>query len=142
MKKWDDRFIALAQHVAEWSKDPSTKVGAVIVDPQRRIIGMGYNGFPRGVGDHEHRYAIRDLKYEMVVHAEANALMNSVKEVAGCTLYCTFCTCPRCAALIIQSGIKRVIYAKNEEAEKRWAEPLKISFMMFDEAGVEHGYAE
>lgn len=71
---WDDRFLELATVISSWSKDPSTQVGAVIVDDDNRVISIGYNGFPKGIKD-DHRLSNRDLKYEMVVHAEANALL-------------------------------------------------------------------
>ncbi len=87
--KWDDRFLNLAKFVAEWSKDPSTKVGAVIVRPDRTVASVGYNGFPRGVLDHVDRYSDRDTKYAMVVHAENNALINARQSLEGCTLYVT-----------------------------------------------------
>lgn len=135
MKKWDDRFLELAAHVAQWSKDPSTRVGSVIVDNQRRIVGIGYNGFPRGVHDTENRYSLRHLKYEFVVHAEANAILNAVKSAAGCTLYATFFPCPQCAALIIQSGITRVVAAPSP-SDERYADKKRIAMQMLTEAGV------
>ena len=81
LTKWDLRFLKLAHHVGQWSKDPSTKVGAVIVDAQRRVLGIGYNGFPRGVDDSPGRYHDRPTKLDMVVHAETNAIMNAVSSV-------------------------------------------------------------
>ena len=137
-KKWESRFLALAMHIAGWSKDPSTCVGAVIVDRERRVVGMGYNGFPRGVHDHDERYAKRELKYEMVVHAEVNAILNAVKGVRGCTLYSTFFPCPRCAAVIIQSGITQVV-AKPNASDERYKAQFEISNQMFKEAGVRVG---
>jgi dCMP deaminase len=86
--KWNERFLELAKHVASWSKDPSTQVGAIIVDPETRVVlGMGYNGFPRGVDDHPDRYANRELKYSLVVHAEANAILEAGKTCNGATLF-------------------------------------------------------
>ena len=76
-EKWDGRFLDLATFIAEWSKDPSTKVGAALVRPDRTIVSVGFNGFPRGVLDHAERYQDRSTKYEMVVHAEMNALLSS-----------------------------------------------------------------
>lgn len=133
--KWDTRFIELARMIASWSKDPSTKVGAVIVDDQRRIIAHGYNGFPRGVEDTDHRYSQKHLKYEMVVHAEVNAVLNANSPTKGCTLYSTFFPCPRCAAVIIQAEIKEVISTHNE-ADHRYTDQRLISQQMFIEAGV------
>src|SRR4030095_6132808 len=88
--KWHIRFMELARHVATWSRDPSTQTGSVIVDPEtKRVRSMGYNGFPRGVKDTEERYADRPTKYKMIVHCEANALMNADLSVRGCILYTT-----------------------------------------------------
>lgn len=133
--KWDDRFIAMAQLIAGWSKDPSTKVGAVIVDDARRIISHGYNGFPRGVDDNPHRYEQKLVKHEMVVHAEVNAILNAKSPVTGCTLYSTFFPCPRCAAVMIQAGIKKVITIPNE-SDERYLQLRLIAQQMFTEAGV------
>ena len=120
MNKWDKRFMDLAQHVAQWSKDPSTKVGAIIVDDKRRILGTGYNGFPRGVDDSEDRYNDRELKYRFVVHSELNAILNAVGPVEGCTLYVwPLFTCHDCAKLVIQAGIAKIISRKDVHKE-RW----------------------
>ena len=102
--KWDRRFFDLAFYIAGWSKDPSTKVGAVVVDPgNRRIVSTGFNGFPLGVEDTEARLENREVKYEMVVHAEQNALLFAGPQAIGCTLYVTpLPPCARCAVIIIQ----------------------------------------
>lgn len=132
--KWDKRFLSLAKMVASWSKDPSTKVGAVIVD-DRRIISVGYNGFPEGVLDSEERYCDRELKYKYMVHAERNALLFANTSVKNATLYTyPFMPCSECAGMIIQSGIKRVVTLVN--TNKRWKESFKITKQMFGEAGV------
>ena len=136
--KWDDRFLSLALHIASWSKDPSTQVGAVIVDDQHRIIGTGYNGFPRGIRDDAERYENRELKYKMVVHAEVNAILNATGSVKGCTLYTwPLPTCADCAKIVIQSGIKRVVSRYDVTKTTRWAESLKLASEMYREAGVE-----
>lgn len=135
-KTWDEFFMDMAKLVASRSKDPSTKVGAVIVDPMLRVpVGMGYNGFPRGVNDTVERYCDRALKYEMVVHAEVNAILNAVRDVRGCTLYSTFMPCPQCAAQLIQAGVANV-YALVNEADDRWKAKADITRKMFSEAGV------
>ena len=109
MNKWDKNFLELAKTVSTFSKDPSTKVGAVIVDDDNRVISIGYNGFPKGLKD-DHRLDNRDLKYDMVVHAEANALLFANAPTKGCTIYTwPFQPCSRCASLIIQAGIRRVV---------------------------------
>ena len=138
MTKWDHRFLALCKHIAQWSKDPSTQVGAVIVDDERRVIGMGYNGFPRGVMDTPERYADRPTKYQYVVHAEANAVLNATASVANHSLYCyPFPPCAECAKLIIQSGICRVVCpVPDDEQLARWGQAFEVAETMFHEARV------
>jgi dCMP deaminase len=138
MADWDQRFLALAQHVAQWSKDPSTKVGAVIVDPERRIVSLGYNGFARGVLDTVARYADRDEKLRMVVHADANALLFARGPIRGCTLYTwPMLPCAQCAALAINAGIVRVVAPHATPAQTgRWGDSLAATVTMFREADV------
>jgi len=133
--KWDNRMMALAEHVAEWSKDPSTKVGAVIMRGDRTVASMGYNGFPRGVMDQIDRYANREVKYTMVVHAEANAIVAAAGSVSGMTIYCTLFPCCECAKLIIQSGLREVV-VKSLEKNERYYDSMTTSQKMFREAGV------
>ena len=122
---------------ASWSKDPSTKVGAVIVNSDRVEVGHGYNGFPRGVDDDWTRYADRPTKYSLVVHAELNAILNANGSVRGCTLYITAPACSECAKAIIQSGISRVVWRENAELSARWAGSMEATLSMFDEAGID-----
>lgn len=133
--KWDNRFIELAKLVGSWSKDPSTQVGAVIVDDDHVVVSLGYNGFPRGVKDSEDRLLDREKKYDIIVHAEVNALAFATRPVKGCTLYTwPFEPCSRCAGLIIQSGIKRVVsVVPNDE---RWKKNFIIARQLFNEAGI------
>lgn len=135
MSNWDQRFIEAAALVALWSKDPSTKVGAIITDHKHRILGTGYNGFPRGIKDLAPRYYDREKKYQMVVHAEINAILNAARSVDNATLYCTFFPCPRCAAVIIQAGIRRIVTVPNA-SDDRYKEQRQLSEEMFREAGV------
>lgn len=128
-------FIALAEHIAQWSKDPSTKVGAVVVDDKKRVIGLGYNGFPRGIKD-DGRLFNRELKYELIVHAEVNAILNSVVLPEGGTLYSTFFPCPRCASVIVQAGITSVYFIENA-SDKRHEDAIALSRKILTEAGVE-----
>ena len=139
LSKWDTRFLALAEHIAQWSKDPSSKVGAVIVDPNRRIISTGYNGFPQGVSDNPHRYDNRDLKYRLIVHSEPNAILQAKCDLTGCTIYAwPFPTCERCAGLIIQAGIVRVVSPScPDDKAERWSHSLITANGMYQEAGVE-----
>lgn len=141
-EKWDRRFLELAQHVSQWSKDSSTQCGSVIARPDRTIASVGYNGFPRGCLDDPGLYRIRPLKYERVIHAEMNAILSANEPVRGCTLY-TFPgpICNRCAAHIIQAGIIRVVYIQHDNAwemKNRWSKefPLAGSQMLL-EVGIE-----
>lgn len=134
MTDWDKRFLELADHIAQWSKDPRTKVGSVIVDQKKRVISVGYNGFPRGVNDNLARYNDRPTKRLFVAHAERNALDNAPLMVDGCTLYVTLLPCNECAKSIIQKGITRVVtYNSNrEDTGFNW----DITKKMFEEAGI------
>ena len=131
---WDNRFLDMAKLVSTWSKDPSTKVGAVIVDPSNRLISVGYNGFPKGVTDDE-RLFDRDKKYDIIVHAEVNAILFANKTLDGCTMYTSpFQPCPRCAGLIIQSGIRRVVSIVN--SNPRWVEDFSTAKQLLLEAKI------
>jgi dCMP deaminase len=134
--KWRDHFFAMTTHVASLSKDPSTKVGAVIVDNKRRIVGTGYNGFPRGVYDGPEVYEDRDAKLARVVHAEVNAILNARGPVDGCDLYVTpLHPCNECTKVIIQAGIKRVFTVPMEQ--RRYNDTWRVAMEMFEQAGVE-----
>ena len=134
MTDWHKRFLDLCEHVATWSKDPSTKLGSVIVDNKKRIVSVGYNGFPRGVNDRYDRYDDRPTKYLFVAHAERNALDNAPMMVDNCTMYVTLLPCNECAKSIIQKGITTVVtYPPEREDVFNW----NITLRMFDEAGVD-----
>lgn len=135
MSKWSERFMHLAEHVATWSKDPSTQVGCVIVDKQNRVVSLGFNGFPRGIKDLDNRYEDKETKYLFVAHAERNALDNAPLSVEGCTLYSPLLPCNECAKSIIQKGITKVVsYEPTEDRPYlRW----DITKQMFLEAGVQ-----
>lgn len=142
LDKWDHRFLVLADHISGWSKDPSTQVGCVLTK-KRRVVSMGFNGFPAGVEDTEERLADRDTKYEMVVHAEQNALMFAGDRAEGCDLYVhPLPPCARCAVLIIQTGIVRVVCDQPDFDHERWGEQAKIADTMFREAGLEVDYRQ
>lgn len=137
VSKWDQRFLALATHIADWSKDPSTKVGCVVVGPDMEIRSTGFNGFPRGVADDE-RLHDRDLKYPIICHAEENAIMNAARigtPLKGCTAYVTWPPCTRCARSFIQAGLATVIWYKTEIPE-RWQRDFHMSQKLLDEAGI------
>ena len=130
---WDHHFLSMAQLVAERSKDPSTQVGAVIVDEDKHIVSTGFNGFPRGIKDDDRLYN-RELKYEIIIHGEINAVLAAGKSVKGCTLYTyPLPPCSRCASMLIQAGITRVV---APPAHERWVEACKLAKDLFQEAGV------
>lgn len=137
MANWDSRFMDLAAHVAAWSKDPSTQVGCVLVDDRRRVIGMGYNGFPRGVDDSQERYGDRPTKYLMVQHAEANAILNATVSVRGSTAYVTHHPCASCSGLLIQAGISRIVsFSPSGGLAERFADSFNAATTMLRESGV------
>lgn len=135
--KWDKRFLKLAEDVASWSKDPSTKVGCVIVEPEtQRVMGTGFNGFPRFMSDAEELYAFRDIKYERTLHAELNAVLFS-KQTDGCTAYISHPPCSNCALVLIQSGIARVVSRlPSSDLLSRWEDSIAKARGFFDEAEV------
>ncbi len=136
MNKWDKRFIELAEHIAQWSKDPSTKVGAVLVSPNRKDVIFGYNGFPAPIWDNPAHYECKKMKYERVLHAEVNAILNAKKDLTDYTLYVSpLAPCSDCTKIIIQAGITRVVYRMVNGGEK-WLEEFEISQALFDAAGV------
>lgn len=136
-RKWDLRFIADAMVQARHSKDPSTKVGAVIIRPDGTPASQGFNGFPRGVEDTDERLNDRATKYALVVHAEANAIVTAKESLVGCTIYTTMPACSSCAGLIIQAGIKRAVSIEpTEKQRERWGESFQRTQTMFEEAGV------
>lgn len=134
ISKWDRRFYNLAVHVSSWSKDESTRVGAVIVDNKKRIVSIGFNGFPAGVDD---TITSRDQKLRRTVHAEVNALSFANRSVEGCTVYVTHAPCSNCAAVLIQHSIGAVAFPEPEPAFlERWGESYIEAVEMFREAGV------
>ncbi len=144
--KWNYRFMGLAIHISTWSKDTSTKVGCIVVGPDKEIRSQGYNGFPRGVDETKKRQ-IRPTKYLFYEHAERNAVYNAClfgASLKGCTLYVTTPPCADCARAIIQSGIKTVYFMQRPDDDNKvdtknnWRETLDDSLGMFDEAGVKY----
>lgn len=135
LKKWNMRFLEMARMVGLWSKDPSTQVGAVIVDDDRRVISLGYNGFPKGVADNN-RLEDRKEKYKMIVHAERNALLFANVSVKDATIFTyPFMPCPVCTGMIIQSGIQRVVSLQTDNP--RWQQDFEISRKMLEEAEID-----
>jgi len=135
--KWDKRFLMMAQLIGTWSKDPSTKVGAVIVDTNQRIVATGYNGFPRGVIDDEESLGDRNVKYPLTIHAEANAILFANVNLTGFTIYSTHPTCAGCAAMVAQTGISRVVWIHPEpQFIDRWKESTQLAKRVFHDAGI------
>ncbi|MBO7676868.1 MAG: dCMP deaminase family protein [Erysipelotrichaceae bacterium] len=135
---WDEYFMGLSHLSALRSKDPNTQVGACIVDQENKVVSIGYNGMPRGCSDQEFPWerdgGFLDTKYAFVVHAELNAILNSIRSVKDCTIYVSLFPCNECAKAIIQSGIKKVVY----ESDKYDGIDSNIaSKKMLKEAGVE-----
>lgn len=140
MNKWDTRFCELAKFVSEWSKDPNAKVGAVVFSRRGGDISIGYNGFPMGVEDSAERLEDQEIKLELIVHAEQNALIAAGSRTAGSTLYVWGKPiCARCAGSIIQAGVKRVVALSPDSvaSESKWHRTGKIAHQMFVEAGIE-----
>ena len=134
---WDEYFMGIAYLSAMRSKDPSTQVGACIIDEDKKIIGIGYNGFPIGSNDDEMPWnkegEFLDTKYPYVVHAELNAILNSIKSLKNCTIYVTHFPCNECAKAIVQSGIKKVIYFSDKHKDK---DSTKASRRILENAGL------
>ena len=136
-EKWDKRFLDMAQFVSEWSKDPSTKVGAVITDGDKKVISLGYNGLPQWVRDDPDILNNREEKYKFIIHAEVNAILQAHKDnyFAGTIYTYPFLTCPQCAAMIIQAGIMRVV--SYECVDERWIPRIEDSKKLLEMADIE-----
>ena len=147
--RWDRHFLRLALDHARMSKDPSTRVGAVIVGPDLELVAAGFNGFPRGVADTPERLADRDTKLELVVHAEMNAVLSAARvgtRVKGCTMYVAATDktgaiwggppCLRCSVEAIQAGIAEVVSWPIKTAPSRWHDSLEKARAILAEAAV------
>ncbi len=134
---WDNYFMGVAKLSALRSKDPNTQVGACIVNPDNRIVGIGYNGLPKGYNDQEFAWEVSDnyleCKYAYVVHAELNAILNSNSNLEGCRIYVSHFPCNECAKAIIQSGIKEVIYEFDKHSD---SDSNKASKRMLSVSGI------
>ena len=134
---WNEYFMGVASLSAQRSKDPNTRVGACIVNEEKRIVSIGYNGFPRGASDDHFPWNndgdLLNSKYAYVVHAEANAILNATTSVKNTTIYVTLFPCHECTKLIIQSGIKKIVYADNKYSN---TDSHKAALKMLDAAGV------
>jgi dCMP deaminase len=134
--KWTQRFLDLAAHVAAWSKDPSTKVGAVAVDPvSRAVLSTGYNGLPRGVEDQCARMQ-RPGKYLWTAHAEENLVAHAARQtLQGATVYVTHLCCANCTRMLINAGVKRIVCGPG--LTNMDYEHFQVARTMMAEAGVE-----
>lgn len=131
--KWDKRFMDLACHIAGWSSYPGRKVGAVIVDDRRTVVGHGYNGCPRGCVDDDSNKYLPETKYLFACHAEQNAIWNANKPVLGCTIYVMWFPCADCAKAIIQSGITTVVAKIPDFDDPDWGAHFRAALQMFHE---------
>jgi dCMP deaminase len=139
MTNWDKKFIGLVKHISEWSKDTSSKNGAVIVDSDNVVLSMGYNGLPIGCDDSKLERFERPLKYMYTEHAERNAIYLSSRHggsVKNGTMYVTLFPCADCARAIIQSGITKLVSPTPDVNNERWGEHFKVSLVMFKEANL------
>ncbi len=136
---WDEAFMGIAKLIAERSKDPSTRVGACIVNSKNRIVATGYNGMPNNVHDDEIPWEREgktlETKYPYVCHSELNAILNSTVSLEESRLYVTLFPCNECAKAIIQAGIKEVIYLEDKYRE---TDSVIASKKMFDLANVKY----
>ncbi len=136
---WDKYFMGVAALSAMRSKDPNTQVGACIVNQQKRIVGIGYNGLPYGCEDDkfswEREGSFLNTKYPYVVHAEPNAILNAISSLENCVIYVTLFPCNECSKLIIQSGIKEIVYMDDKY---NGTDSDKAAKLMLDAAGVKY----
>lgn len=134
---WETYFMGIAHLSALRSKDPSTQVGAVIVDDEHKVVSIGYNGLPKGCSDDEFPWDREGdtfhSKYAYVVHAELNAILNAPRSVKGCSLYVSLFPCNECAKAIIQAGIQEIIYEEDKYAD---TQTVQASKRMLESAGV------
>lgn len=151
LNKWDNHFLKLALHHAKLSKDPSTKVGAIITTRDRDFISAGFNGLPRKLEDTEERLNNRETKLLLTVHAEMNAVLAAAKlgiKINDCTMYIVATDksgeiwggppCHRCLVEILQTGISKIVTYEQKSVPTKWAESLNLSKKLIKEAGLEY----
>ncbi|XOF35431.1 MAG: deoxycytidylate deaminase [Candidatus Electrothrix sp. YB6] len=137
---WDEYFMAVALLSGQRSKDPNTQVGACVADAANKIVGVGYNGFPWGCSDDELPWQREgeylDTKYPYVCHAELNAVLNTTsRNLTGCRIYVALFPCNECTKVIIQAGIREIIYLSDKYRE---TDSVRASKIMLDKAGVQY----
>lgn len=139
MTDWTLRFLDVAKTVASWSKDPSKKIGAVIVDKQNRIVSTGFNGIPRGILETDERLNNKDIKRSITIHAEENAILFAKRDLTGCKIYIYgLPPCAHCCSMIVQSGITSVGYVipKEYQVSDFWSDNLKLGYELLKEKGL------
>jgi dCMP deaminase len=145
MGNWNEKFLELTKHIASWSKDKNTKVGAIIADNENRVLSIGYNGFPSGCNDYiDERYE-RPAKYLFTEHAERNAIYSAAKNgvrLKDSVMYLMWFPCADCSRAIIQSGIKRLVCSKPDLDTPKWGEHFKAGLEMLSEANIEIEYVD
>jgi dCMP deaminase len=150
-ERWDRHFLEMAVHHSHLSKDPSTKVGAVIVGPDRELISAGFNGFPRGIADTPERLLNRDMKLRLVVHAEMNAVLAAARlgvRLKDCTMYVAATDisgdiwggppCTRCTVETIQAGIIEIVSYPLKSAPSRWHGDCAFAGKLLEEVGIKY----
>lgn len=137
---WDGRFLDLARHVGQWSKDRSRKVGCAIVGPLRDIRAIGYNGFPRGTDDAPSERYERPGKYLWTEHAERNAIFQAARSgtaLEGCTMYLSWFPCMACARAIVQAGINRLVATRPDTSDPQWGEEFEAAITLLKETNID-----
>lgn len=135
---WDEYFMAVALLSGQRSKDPNTQVGACVVNPKNKVVGVGYNGFPWGCSDDELPWdregGYLDTKYPYVCHAELNAVLNSISyDLSGCRIYVALFPCNECTKVIVQAGIREIIYLSDKYEN---TDSVRASKIILDQAGI------
>lgn len=136
VKEWDERHLKLAFEVSKWSKDPSHKVGAIIVDQERRPVSWGYNGLATGIEDSPAILGNRDVKYKYILHAEKNAILFARRSLDHCVLYSTLPPCAQCTAALVQLHIYRIVCNWTEDYMSRWKSDVDAAKHMCQQVGI------
>lgn len=140
--KWDDHYLELAKTISSWSKDPSTKIGAVAVGKHGQILATGYNGFPRKILDTNERLTNREIKYAYMIHGEMNCIYNATLtgvSLENSSLYVHgLPVCSECAKGIAQVGIKRVRVCHPVNINNKWEQSNYLSRQIFNETGIDY----
>lgn len=141
--KWHERFLQLAQHVAGWSKDPSTQVGAVIAEG-KHVVSLGFNGFPPSVPDHLEWLHNREEKLQAIVHAEVNAIINASRPVSGCVIYTwPFQPCLECTKICLAAKVQAIVTRSPTQAQlERWGASFAAAQQLLQRANIPLFYVD